>query len=157
MKAKKIIISSAFSGEGNNVTAAVADALSKLKRTGGTLCFEKGIYHFFAENAFSKFLAIPGSYLGNRKIIFPIFDFNNLTIDGGDSTFVFHGGAFPFAIRNSLNIALKNFLIDISDNVDFNEEACKLSDDNALFFDRCENSALENVSVSTAKELIVKG
>lgn len=112
MKAKKIIISSAFSGEGNNVTAAVADALSKLKRTGGTLCFEKGIYHFFAENAFPQFLAVPNNSSGNKNIIFPIFDFNNLTVDGGNSTFIFHSGAFPFAVKNSSRITLKNFRMD---------------------------------------------
>ena len=77
MESKKIIISNTFSGERNNVTSAVAEALGKLKKTGGTLYFEKGVYHFFAENAFSEFLAVPNNVSGDKKIIFPIFDFNN--------------------------------------------------------------------------------
>ena len=147
MKAKKIIISDAFSGEGNDVTAAVADALSKLKKAGGTLYFEKGVYHFFSENAFSKFLAVPNSPLGNRKIIFPIFDFNNLTIDGGNSTFVFHGGGFPFVVRNSSNVTIKNFFADIGDNLTATNER----DADITFFDKCENTISENVIVSNLK------
>ena len=112
MESKKIIISNTFSGEGNDVTSAVAEALGKLKKTGGTLSFEKGVYHFFTENALSEFLAVTNNNSGNKKIIFPIFDFNNLTVDGGGSTFIFHSGAFPFAIRNSHNITIKNFRMD---------------------------------------------
>ena len=143
MESKKIIISNTFSGEGNNVTSAVAEALGKLKKTGGTLCFEKGIYHFFAENALTKFLAIPNSSLGNKKIIFPIFDFKNLTVDGGNSTFVFHGGSLPFVVRNSDNITFKNFIADIKDNL----LTVKEKNDDVLFFDKCENVTVENVIV----------
>ena len=46
---KRITLSAALCGE--NATPAVAEALRELCKTGGTLCFERGEYHFRTEGA----------------------------------------------------------------------------------------------------------
>ncbi len=94
----------------HNCTPCVISALSELKN-GGTLKFEAGEYHFFPDGAVERFLAPTNNANGIKKLIFPIFDTENLTIDGGGATFVFHADSFPFAVVNSQNISFKNFTL----------------------------------------------
>ncbi len=93
-----------------NCTPCVISALQKLK-DGGTLCFEFGEYHFFPDGAREEFLAPTNNANGIKKLIFPIFNTKDLTIDGGGATFVFHADSFPFAVVNSENISFKSFTL----------------------------------------------
>ena len=93
-----------------NATPLVIRALSQLK-DGGTLIFEPGEYHFYEEGTESRFLAPSNNSTGKKNIVFPIIDCRDLMIDGGGSTFVFHDLAFPFVIRNSRGVTVKNMTV----------------------------------------------
>ncbi|WP_324025358.1 right-handed parallel beta-helix repeat-containing protein [Maribacter sp. BPC-D8] len=74
--------------------------------------FEKGTYHFYPDKGFEKFCYISnhGDLMINTP--FPLFNMNNLVIDGQGSTFIFHGVMIPFLIDDSKNISVKNLSID---------------------------------------------
>jgi len=74
--------------------------------------FEKGTYHFYPDKGFEKFCYISnhGDLMTNTP--FPLFNMNNLVIDGQGSTFIFHGVMIPFLIDDSKNISVKNLSID---------------------------------------------
>ena len=75
--------------------------------------FETGRYDFYPADAL-----IREYYVSNhdqdqpKKVGICIEDCNNLTIDGNNSDFIFHGQMLPVAIVNSSNVILKNFSID---------------------------------------------
>ncbi len=75
--------------------------------------FETGRYDFYPADA-----QIREYYISNhdqdqpKKVGICIEDWNNLTIDGNNSDFIFHGQMLPVAIVNSSNVILKNFSVD---------------------------------------------
>ncbi len=73
--------------------------------------FEKGTYHFYPEKAEQRYVKISNNDNGYRKIVFPIFNFDQFSLDGGKSDFVFHGSLIPFEFDHSKNIDLKGFNI----------------------------------------------
>ena len=77
-----------------------------------TLFFPKGRYAFRPENAFETYRAVSNHDNSLKRIAFPLFNLNNLTIDGNGSEFLFHGRIVPFVIDGSTGITLKNFSID---------------------------------------------
>ena len=109
----EICISTDPREEKKNMTPAVVDALERLKDAkNATLSFAPGVYHFYEEGCVEKYFAVSNNSAGMKKIIFPIFDREGLTIDGQGAVFVFHGVVFPFLIHGCKNIVLKNFIID---------------------------------------------
>lgn len=94
----------------NNATPLVYEALDKLK-TGGSLVFEPGEYHFYEEGARAGFFAPSNNTSGQKNPVFLINNCENVTLDGQGSTFVFHDLAFPFIIKNSQNITVKNLTV----------------------------------------------
>lgn len=109
----------------DNASEGVIKAISDAK-SGDTLYFEKGTYHFFKElsehrvyhmtntDSFvkpDKFFAI---LLENKK---------NITIDGGGSVFVIHGDMCAFAMVRCSNIVLKNFRITYNSPTNFEMRA----------------------------------
>ena len=93
--------------EGNATPAAQA-AVKRLGN-GGILRFAKGEYHFFEDGAGDVFLASAGSSTGMKKVVFHLEDLKDVTIDGGGSTFVFHGKAFPFVAERCDVVRIGNF------------------------------------------------
>ena len=91
-----------------NATPAVRAAAERL-RDGGTLRFAPGEYHFFEDGAKDVFLASVGSSTGMKKAVFHLDGLKNVTIDGGGSTFVFHGRAFPFIVQRCSGVKIGNF------------------------------------------------
>ena len=91
-----------------NATPAVRAAVERLG-SGGTLRFAKGEYHFFEESAKDVFLASAGSSTGWKKVVFHLEGLKDVTIDGGGSSFVFHGKAFPFVAERSDGVAIRAF------------------------------------------------
>ncbi len=105
-----LTVPTALAVNGVDATAHVINKIGELP-DGGTLLFEKGEYHFYPDKAQVGFFA-PGGSSGRKKVCFPIWDMKNLTIDGGGSTFVFHGNAFPFIVSESAHVTLRNFVCD---------------------------------------------
>jgi hypothetical protein len=91
-----------------NATPAVRAAVERLG-TGDTLRFAKGEYHFFEDGAKDHFLASVGSSTGMKKVVFHLEGLKDVTIDGGGSTFVFHGKAFPFVAERCDGVKIGNF------------------------------------------------
>jgi len=91
--------------------------------------FEKGTYHFYPDKGFEKFSFISnhGDLMVNTP--FPIFNMENLTIDGQGSTFIFHGVMIPFLIDRSKNISVKNVSIDWFES--FHSEGLIVANDKA--------------------------
>ena len=93
-------------------SAVVARMLQTEDKPISEIKFEKGTYHFYPDKGFEKFCYISnhGDLMVNTP--FPIFNMENLTIDGQGSTFIFHGVMIPFLIDGSKNINVKNVSID---------------------------------------------
>ena len=77
-----------------------------------TLVFPKGQYDFYPDNAVEMYRAVANHDNGLKRIAFPMFDMSNITIDGGGSTFMFHGRMVPITIERTRHATLKNFSID---------------------------------------------
>ncbi|NJB85416.1 hypothetical protein GGR26_001161 [Lewinella marina] len=89
--------------------------------------FAKGTYHFYPEKGAEFF-----SYISNHKDVqvwtaFPIIDLQNLVIDGGGATFIFHGRMIPFLLEESSDITLKNVTVDWAEP--FHSEALVVAND----------------------------
>lgn len=98
---------------GADATYAVRLALEHCKKTKATkLVFPKGRYEFYPDKAVEKYFFISNNDEGLKRIVFPVFDFNNFEIDGQGSEFIFHGFTCPFIIENSRNISIKNLSIN---------------------------------------------
>ena len=91
-----------------NTTPAVCAAVARLKN-GDTLRFAKGEYHFFEEGAKVRFLASVGSSTGMKKAVVHLEGLKDVTIDGGGSSFVFHGKTFPFIVEKCDGVKICNF------------------------------------------------
>ena len=112
---REIIISNKYAGEETNATPAVIAALSELKKTpNSTLKFEMGEYHFYREGSYKQFFAVSNNTSCDKYIIFPIIDFDGITIDGCGASFVFHEVTFPFIVHQSKNVTIKNLNVDTS-------------------------------------------
>ncbi|WP_146393044.1 sulfatase-like hydrolase/transferase [Allorhodopirellula solitaria] len=98
---------------GRDVTLAVRDLLESVRdRKDVTLSFPKGVYDFHPDNAFESYRAVANHDNGLKRFGFPIFGRDSLTIDGGGSTFLFHGRMVPFTVDGGSEVTLKNFTID---------------------------------------------
>ena len=96
-----------------NTTPKVIEAIDKLKNSGGgELYFEKGEYHFYKDDAIEQFVAVSNNRSNIKKIIFPIMNADNITINGNGSVFVFHDITSPFYVYKSKNIILKDIIFD---------------------------------------------
>ncbi|CAM4232509.1 alpha-1,3-galactosidase-related protein [Zobellia nedashkovskayae] len=74
--------------------------------------FEKGTYHFYPDKAYERFTRISNHDDVMAKTAMPLLGFDNLTIDGQGSTFIYHGRMIPFLIESSKNITVQNVTID---------------------------------------------
>ena len=91
-----------------NATPSVCAAAARL-RNGDTLRFAKGEYHFFEEGAKDRFLASVGSSTGMKKAVVHLEGLKDVTVDGGGSSFVFHGKTFPFIVERCDGVKIGNF------------------------------------------------
>lgn len=97
---------------GQDVTPVIYDILSREGKSDLRILFPKGDYHFYADKAFGKYHAITNHDNSYKYFAFPIIGGKNIEIDGGGSTFWFHGVVTPFLIEQSQNVSLKNFSVD---------------------------------------------
>ena len=118
----------------DDATPAVLKQLSaKHASSISEITFEKGIYHFYPDKALEVFAHISNHDDVMTAVAFPIFNFKNLTIDGGGSTFIFHGRIIPFLIDGSKNITVNNVSVDW--NMAFHSEGTvvAIDEDNYTF------------------------
>lgn len=98
---------------GCDFTPAVLEAVNESKHYERTIIkFPKGTYHFWPDRAYEKYCYISNNDSGIKRIVFSLLGLNQVTIDGGESEFVFHGRILPFAVDNSCTVELKNFSVD---------------------------------------------
>ncbi|WP_236624917.1 sulfatase-like hydrolase/transferase [Rhodopirellula sp. SWK7] len=98
---------------GKDVTYEVNQLLESVKgESDVTLVFPPGQYDFHPENAFEMYRAVANHDNGLKRFGFPLFDCENITIDGGGSLFLFHGRMVPVTIERTRGATLKNFTID---------------------------------------------
>lgn len=96
-------------------TRALLKVLELAKATGTKkIVFPTGRYDFYPARAVEKIVYISNNDPGIKRIIFPLYDFHDLEIDGNGSQFIFHGTVNPFVIDQSKNIKLTNFSFDFS-------------------------------------------
>ncbi len=101
---------------GGDSTPALLSALEKAKSYNGKnveIHFEKSTYLFGGDFAPDVYVFTSNNDEGLKRVIFPLIDFQNITINGNGAKFVFDGRINPFLIRNSKNIKFKNFTCDL--------------------------------------------
>ena len=93
-----------------NATLTWRPAIERLK-DGSTLSIPKGEYHFGTNGSCRMWLDPSNNSSGWKSVVFPLVGRNDIVIDGNGSTFVFHDGAFPFAVTNCRNVTIRNLEI----------------------------------------------
>lgn len=101
--------------DGSDTTPSVRAALEEIRKgKAAKLVFPPGRYEFHPERASEQYLFVSNNDEGLKRIAFPLKDMEGIEIDGGGSTFVFHGYTVPFLIDHSSDITLRNFTVDFS-------------------------------------------
>jgi hypothetical protein len=101
--------------DGSDTTPSVRAALEEIRSgKANKLTFPPGRYDFHPERATEKYLFVSNNDEGLKRIAFPLTGIHGLEIDGGGSTFVFHGYTVPFLIDGAKKITLRNFTVDFS-------------------------------------------
>ncbi|WP_158279839.1 right-handed parallel beta-helix repeat-containing protein [Coraliomargarita sinensis] len=99
--------------DGSDTTPIVRAALAEVRRGEATkLVFPPGRYDFYSVRANEEYLFVSNNDAGLKRIAFPLQGMEDVTIDGGGATFVFHGEIVPFLIGDSNDVSLKNFSVD---------------------------------------------
>ncbi|WP_303317253.1 right-handed parallel beta-helix repeat-containing protein [Flavivirga abyssicola] len=96
----------------DDITTRVREAIQNAKDKDIKLVFEKGIYKFLPEYAFSKFSFITNHGNGYKYVGFRFENFNSVEVEGNGSEFIFHGRMAPFQFENCNKIDVKNVVID---------------------------------------------
>jgi hypothetical protein len=110
---KDIYLKSYLNGSEKDVTPAVYKMLQDAKNYKNVkIIIEEGEYHFYPEKAFAKYCYVCNNDNGMRKIAFPLIGFKDLTIEGKNTHFIFHGIIMPFDIENARNIKISGISID---------------------------------------------
>lgn len=101
--------------DGSDSTPALQKALIEAKKhPHAHIKFGKGTYAFGGDLAKDYYIFASNNDEGLKRVIFPIVDFNGLTIEGEkDTLFMFYGNVNPFLVRNSKNVSFKNFACDL--------------------------------------------
>ena len=124
---------------GEDVTLELYQLIKSLEgKKNITLFFPKGQYEFYPENAFEQYRAVTNHDNSLKKIAFPIYGFENFTLDGNGSKFMFHGKICPITVEGSKGTTLKNFKIDW--------EKSFVNELKVIDIDKVENSFVAEVS-----------
>lgn len=98
---------------GKDVTPEVNRLIASLEgQRDVTLVFPKAQYDFYPENAVEAYRAVTNHDNSLKRMALPLFGFEGFTIDGGGSTFMFHGRISPIIVDGCEGTTLKNFSID---------------------------------------------
>lgn len=89
--------------------------LVKNRNHPATLIFEKGVYHFYKDNSRVREYHTSNtdsSHYPQKQIAILLEGMQNITMEGNDSLFIFHGDVMALAVVHSENIVLRNFAWD---------------------------------------------
>lgn len=112
MKTVRLVDYSNFIMNGD-ATPALLRALEECKQySPATLLLGGGEWHFYQAYATRRECYISNNDSGEKHIIFPLYGFHGLTVDGEGASLQFHGEVCPFVLDGSEDITLKNFSID---------------------------------------------
>jgi hypothetical protein len=101
--------------DGSDTTPSVRAALEEIRKgKAKKLVFPTGRYEFHPDRAHEEYLFISNNDEGLKRIAFPLTGLDGIEIDGGGSSFIFHGYTAPFLLDGASNITLRNFTIDFS-------------------------------------------
>ena len=96
-----------------DATPGLLQALEDCRKfVGAELIFPQGEYHFYPDYGIDRYCFISNNDEGLKRIIFPLFNFHGLVINGQGSSFIFHGFVNPFVVDNSSDILFDNFSVD---------------------------------------------
>lgn len=97
----------------SNATFLIRNALKNVKKgVNNIIKFEKSVYRFYKEGCFNGVFYTSNNISGEKNVVFPVLNIENLTIDGNGSEFVFCDVIYPFVLQNCTNIKLQNFSVD---------------------------------------------
>ena len=101
-------------GTGENAIPAIIKALKECKKhSASVLIFEKGRYDFMIDSTHNRIYYESNTTNDSPKnLAILIEECNGLTLDGGNSEFVFHGAIQPISVDHSARITIKNVNID---------------------------------------------
>lgn len=106
---------------GEDATYNLSKLITSIEGEKGlTLFFPKGKYEFYPENAADRYWAVTNHDNSIKRVVFDLSKFENITIDGDGSTFLFYGMVSPFIIDSAKNVTIKNLSIDY--DTPFNHE-----------------------------------
>ena len=104
-----------FAWKKGNTSPRIVELLHSLPGDDEVLIrFEKGIYDFRKEGAFTSSRSVSALHAELRTFVFLLENKKNITIDGGGSEFIFQDRVSPFALFDCENITLCNLVIDFS-------------------------------------------
>lgn len=97
-----------------DATPAMRRALVALRDApGSTLRLAKGTYHFFETEALKRHFHISNHDQPEwHPVCVPLVDLRNITLDGQDSVFVFHGSPMPILIQDSEKVTVRGVAVD---------------------------------------------
>lgn len=104
-----------------SVAHALAMTLCEAKKTGAReIIIPRDTYHIYANEASAPVLCVANhGHNGYKSAALAIEDMEDLTVDGGGSTFILHG-CMDFAIvSRSKNITIKNLTVRCADTCNF--------------------------------------
>jgi hypothetical protein len=98
----------------NNATPGVLRAIEAAKsKRNPVLIFPKGRYDFWPQDASQRHYFISNhDAVENRAVAMPLEDVKNFVLDGGGSTFIFHGLILPISIVGGKTTTLRHFSVD---------------------------------------------
>ena len=101
-------------GTGENAIPAIIKALNECKKhPGSLLIFDKGRYDFWIDSTHTRVYYESNTTNDAPKNLAILLEgCNGLTLDGGNSEFVFHGAIQPITVDHSDKITIKNVNID---------------------------------------------
>ena len=81
---------------------------------GGNLIleFDEAVYPFYPEQAHSQYVAVSNNDNGCKNIAFPLQNMKNVSVNGTQTVFKFHGSMVPFYLNGAKNVSLSGFSID---------------------------------------------
>lgn len=103
---------------GENISLTINQTIYKIisevgKNVPVTIKFKKGRYDFHTEGTQSKHYYISNHDQDNpKKVGIALEGYNNITLDGQGSDFIFHGRILPISLISNRNLTLKNINID---------------------------------------------
>lgn len=94
-------------------TIAMAAVIKELQ-SGGILQLENRVYEFHADRAMEKYGYVSNNDNGMKRVLMPLENRNDITIEGNGAQFLLHGHLMAALLEGCSNITFRNLSIDYS-------------------------------------------